>query len=148
MYLPLLAGYFLLTACAGGAAIRTEPVLQWPPLPEPATVKWVKEISSYRDAGIRKGLWARMADAVMGTNETKISRPYGIFADDDERLFIVDVDLAIVHVMDRKENSHWEIRGQESNALLTPIGITGNNAGRIYITRFRSRHCLPLQYGR
>lgn len=133
-YLAVLAGCLLLSACAGGAAIRSEQALQWPPLPRPATIKWVKEIGSYRDAGIRKGIWARMADAVIGADEARIARPYGIFVDEKERLYIVDVDLGIVHVMDRKENSYREIGGGERKVFVTPIGITGDNAGRIFIT--------------
>lgn len=131
----LLVGCLLLASCAGGmVAQRAESELQWPPLPRPAKVRWVKEISSYRDAGIDRGFWARLADTLLGAHETKIGRPYGIFADDDERLFIVDVDLAIVHLLDVKNNTYKIIGGGEPQVFLTPIGITGNNEDFVYIT--------------
>lgn len=124
----------LLTACAG-PAVRPERLIQWPAPPARPQIAWVNEISDYKDAGIRKGFWRRMVDLVAGESDQHIGRPYGIYADERGRLFIVDTYFRIVHVMDAGENSYTVIgQGERTTAFISPIAVTGDNAGNVYIT--------------
>jgi len=53
-------------------------------------VTWQKSISTYQDAGIAKGFWKKALELLTGSEENRISKPYGILADDHGRLFIAD----------------------------------------------------------
>ena len=144
----LLGMCVALTACAGGPSIREHTPgvrLQWPPLPDEAKIIWVRELSDYQDAGISKGLWNRMADWIGGARNLGIVKPYGVYMDDLDRLFIVDTGRGAVHIMDTREG-RFTLMGEEEGVFQTPIGITGDDSDNVYITDstagviFRYRH--------
>ena len=108
--------------------------LQWPPLPLPSRITWVKEISSYRDLGIAKGFWQRVVEFVAGEGDTRLGKPYGVFVDDRDRIFIVDVGFAVVHVMDRTEKQYSVIGGGKTPVFRTPIAVAEDDRNNLYIT--------------
>jgi sugar lactone lactonase YvrE len=124
----------LLTGCAGPAA-QPEVRLQWPPAPAAPQIVFVSEISDYKDAGIRMGFWRRLVDVVVGESDQRIGRPHGVYLDGRGRLFIVDSVFGVVHVMDKAGSSYTTI-GQtgEETVFKTPIAVTGDDAGNVYIT--------------
>ena len=107
--------------------------LQWPSLPAPARIQWVREISDYNDLGMSRGFWSRLSDLLVGEPDYRIVRPYGIYMDLSNRLFVVDTGRSAVHVMDTRDGK-FTIIGQEEGVLQTPIGITGDDNDTIYIT--------------
>lgn len=128
---------FLLAACSGGSAFRAvqaEGSIQWPPPPLAGKVSWVKNISNYSDAGITRSTWERVTDFVFGADESAIGRPYGVFMDGEERLFVVDVKLRRVHVMDVKGNRYEVIGKGTQNVFQIPIAVTADDNDNIYIT--------------
>lgn len=108
--------------------------IQWPPLPLTARIVWVKEIRDYQDAGISKGFWQQVADFFTGEEENRIGKPYGVYFDDRNRLFIVDVAHAMVHAMDLKENNYALIGAGSEQLFRSPVGITGDDEDNLYIT--------------
>lgn len=132
--IALLFTALTLCACAAGRTAREEQHIQWPPLPLPARIVWVKEISDYQDAGIAKGFWKRLKDLVAGESDEKIGRPYGLLVDDRERLFVVDVALAVVHVMDMREKKYTIIGEGKEAVFRTPIAIAADDDENVYIT--------------
>lgn len=136
VFLPLLLLLLLLSGCAGSAPQRKGGdyrELQWPPLPVPPRITWVKEIRDFHDVGISKGFWQRAAELLTGEPDPRIGKPYGVFVDAKERLFIADVGLAVVHVMDL-EKKKYSVIGGSNPALRTPIAVTGDDKDNIYIT--------------
>jgi hypothetical protein len=134
---PLMAVIFfcvLLAACAGPAVMPVRQI-QWPSPPARPQVVWVSEISDYKDAGIRGGIWKRLVDFVVGESDQHIGRPYGVYADEHGRLFIVDTPLGIVHVMDAGKNS-YSIIGQDTltTVFKSPIAVIGDDSDNVYIT--------------
>ena len=137
-------GFFLccsmlaaLAGCSGVVAQRrTAPnrELQWPPLPLPSRITWVKEIRDYQDLGITKGMWQRVVDFVAGAGNTRIGKPYGLFHDGQQRLFIVDVGFALVHVMDLKDKKYTVIGEGKEDVFRTPIAVTEDDRENAYIT--------------
>lgn len=107
---------------------------QWPPLPMEPRIQWVKEISDYRDVGITKGFWQRVVELVFGEDTTRIVKPYGVFCDGKERLFVVDVGASVVHVMDMKNGSYSLIGKEDKAVFQTPIAITEDEGENVYIT--------------
>ncbi|KAB0671470.1 6-bladed beta-propeller [Oryzomonas sagensis] len=122
----------LLTACATPGPPPAP--LQWPPSPAEAQVTWNQEIRDYRDAGIRKGFWRRLADFVVGESDLRLGRPYGIFVDNRGRLFIADNANGIVHFMDSQSMKYLLIGTGEPPLFKSPIAITGDDNENIYIT--------------
>jgi sugar lactone lactonase YvrE len=111
--------------------------LQWPPAPETAKVVWVKEVKNYADVGIPKTFWKRVAEFFSGAEDMRIERPYGILADEKERLFIVDVGRGVVHFLNIPDKTE-EVIG-EGKELTVPIGITEDDGDSIYITDSAAR---------
>ena len=135
------AGFFLAflllalcTACAGPAA-RPETPLNWPPAPAAPQVSFVAEIRDFKDAGIQAGFWRRVLDLVAGESDQRIGRPYGVYRDPQGRLLVVDTVYNELHVMDVPGGS-YSTAGQtgEGITLRTPIGVTGDDSGYLYIT--------------
>lgn len=126
-----------ITACATSTTFRQgapNRELQWPPLPYQTRVEWVKTIENYQDAGITKSFWKKIVEFVVGKEDMHIGKPYGVLCDDHERLFVVDVGLALVHVMDVKENTYYVIGGGDERIFRSPIGITEDDNENVYIT--------------
>ena len=124
----------LLASCAG-PEVAPDVTLQWPPLPAAPQIAFVREISDYKDAGIRTGFWRGLAEMVVGQSDQRIGRPHGVHLDERGRLCIVDTAFGVVHVMDQARSSYTTF-GQSEDAPVfeTPIGVTGDDAGNLYIT--------------
>src|SRR6266567_2261859 len=131
-------GIIILILCACAPSRTTQPVipdheLQWPALPMEPKIQWIKEIRNYQDMGLNQGFWKRVWGFIAGENATDIVKPYGIYSDDTQRLFVVDVGAGIVHLFDSATGRYSAIEG-DGIAFKTPIGITGDNNGAIFIT--------------
>jgi DNA-binding beta-propeller fold protein YncE len=124
----------LLAACAGPTAV-SDRTLQWPPPPEAPRIAWVSEISDYTEAGITKGWWRKVVDFIAGESDTHIGRPYGVYVDVHGRIFVIDTVFRSIHVMDTVADKYTVIEQPNKSAVfLGPIGITGDDAGNVYIT--------------
>lgn len=135
--LPVVVACLLLAACSAGAPFRSMPAergVQVPDLPLPAAISWVRNVHSYRDAGISKSTWKRLVDFVFGEEDTAIGRPYGVLMDDRDRLFVVDVALKRVHVMDTKENRYSVVGEGKQGRVQTPIALAADDDENVYIT--------------
>lgn len=108
--------------------------IQWPPAPLMPRIVWVKEIGDYRDAGIGKGFWQKVTELFTGEAETRIGKPYGVLFDDRERLLIVDVAHAMVHVIDLKEKRYFAIGAGKERVFRSPIAIAEDDEENLYIT--------------
>jgi len=71
---------------------------------------------------------------IAGETDTQIGRPYGIFMDNKDRLFIIDAGASLVHIMDRGEKSYTIIGKDKKQVFQTPIAITGDDNENVYIT--------------
>ena len=125
-----------LAGCAGVASRAQAPQreLLWPPLPMEPRIQWVKEIHDHHDVGISKGFWQRVVDFIAGGSDLTIGKPYGVFFDEQQRLLVVDVAFAMVHVMDLKNKSYSIIGEGEQNVFRTPIAVTEDDDENVYIT--------------
>jgi DNA-binding beta-propeller fold protein YncE len=137
-YLLLLPLLFILAACAGTDSLYlSKPAvdLEWPRQSGGGPrVAWIKNIASYQDAGIAKGFWRRALEFFSGADEEKIVRPYGVIFDGNERLFIADPGMGVVHCMDIKGGRYTVIGGKEDSPLRSPIGLAEDEAEHLYIT--------------
>jgi len=145
--------FALLFACALAAACsiggqRHHPAdfgMRWPLPAATDGIAWVGSIRTPADAGITRNWWQKLSDFITGADEAFIGRPYGVFADERNRLFIADPGLGVVHVMDRQENRYWTIGQGAGKPFQTPIAIAGDGRENLYITD--STAGLVYRYG-
>lgn len=131
-----LAPCLLLASCAAPVSgLKGTPAqnLSWPSKEHPR-VQWLASISDYKDVGIRKGVWQRALEFLMGPDPRRIVRPYGVLFDSQERLFVADPGAGVVHTMDLKEGVYQVIGDRKEQMLRSPIGLAEDKAGRLYIT--------------
>ena len=133
-FLVLVLLSALLAACSGPKVVPGRK-LQWPPPPEEPRIAWAGEISDYSEAGITKGWWRKVVDFVAGESDYHIGRPYGVYVDGHGRIFVVDTEYKSIQIMDTVADRYSAIAGpNKSSAFLSPIGITGDDAGNVYFT--------------
>jgi DNA-binding beta-propeller fold protein YncE len=135
-YRFLLICVIFLAGCAGPVSLyKAQPSvsLEWPPQNAGPKIVWIKSIAGPDNAGITKSFWKRALDLLIGEDDNRIVRPYGVLFDDKERLVIADPGGGVVHVMNIKENSYAVIGGNDSS-LRNPIGLAEDEHDLLYIT--------------
>lgn len=132
----LVSILFLLSACAvhRPAQEKGQGVLRWPPPPQPARIEWVKEIRTPEDSGVAKGFWERVSEKVSGVKTRTISKPYGVHADENGRLVVVDTDLAAVHLFDLRNNKYRLLGAEQGYRFQAPIAVSEDDRDNLYIT--------------
>jgi len=106
----------------------------WPPPPMKARISWVQAISTPADAGIRKGFWKKVVDAVFGEEQVRIVRPYGIHVDRKKRIIVADTGGRVVHFIDPASGRYELVRGPEESAFMSPIGVAEDAGEMVYVT--------------
>ena len=134
--IPLLC---LLVSCASftpeGEMERSplaKTVLSWPLASAKERIIWIKSIS-LKDTGSGGWIWRNLLHMVSGSGDTAMVRPYGILRSGNV-LYLADPGGGVVHRFDFKKGSLPAIGQQKGVTLRSPIGLTEDNMGRIYIT--------------
>lgn len=125
------------TGCAAGPSPTRLPVgagLNWPPPPGEARITWTGEISVPEDLGIGKGFWTRLVELITGEKNTRIVRPYGVYADGEGSIYVTDPGAGIVHLYDTRRGRYLRLRGTAESPLRVPIGVCGDGKGTVYVT--------------
>ena len=133
----ILAGLALLAGCAsvsdpGEDSISAEQ-LQWPPAPQAARIKYLYSISSPADVEKKRGWLGRIWEFVKGKKPDDISRPLGIHADSDGRLYVVDTQYRAVHVFDTKRSRYYRFPEKPIENFVYPVGVTADDHGNVYV---------------
>lgn len=112
----------------------------WPGPPEKPRIKYmwsVTQVSGTEEG--RRGL----ADFILGDVEGDVTdprtsnvlmRPYGVFVDSKEKLYITDPGAYRVTVIDLKTADVLNISEAKDEEFLSPIGVVADMSGRIYIS--------------
>lgn len=132
----LFAVPVLFTGCATVNAPAESAIQEifWPPAPFEPRIQWLSKIHNRQDAGIGKSFWKRVVEFVVGEEKDGISKPYGIYVDAQERLFIADTGRGVIHEFNLKDNEYFLIGNHSKRVLQAPIALTGDDAGNLYIT--------------
>jgi len=126
----------LLNGCASlnTASEHDNEEIFWPPAPFEARIRWVKSIHNRHDAGIEKGFWRKVVEFVTGKETEGISKPYGIYADAKDRLFVADAGRGVVHEFDIKGKEYSLVGHDTMRVFKAPIAIAGDDEDNLYIT--------------
>jgi len=112
---------------------RTEPV--WPPPPQSPRISYLRSISGFSDSDTKTSWLSKIIDTITGKEESTrgILRPYNIFADAG-RIYITDPGFQILHVYDMQNQKYLQIKNAGSQRFVSPIGISVDNRGEIYLS--------------
>jgi DNA-binding beta-propeller fold protein YncE len=109
--------------------------LVWPPPPWEPKIEFLYSISSPDDMQIKKGFFRRVWEFVAGESREGIIKPFGVFADDNGRLYVTDTADQSVHVFDQKERKYFVFSDTGKRQRLTyPIDVTTDKEGYIYVS--------------
>src|SRR3990172_5729250 len=139
----IMASICLLAGCSTTPSIQGQEALSspllWPPPPEPARIIYEGAIERPDDMGVKKGIFRRAVELLLGKTADRIVKPYGIAIDSNERLIVVDrqdniyvseSELNKVLVFSKKGKFLFEI----NYSLHRPTGIAINNKeGLLYV---------------
>jgi DNA-binding beta-propeller fold protein YncE len=107
--------------------------LVWPSPPETPRIKFIKAFSSLEELGIERGLFQKLSDWLFGRDVEIFIRPYGI-TKVNERIYVTDPGGQVVHVFDLAKKKYEPFHGRRREPFISPIGITLDNKGNIYIS--------------
>ena len=133
----LFAGFFLASCTGSGprpesTAVEVKPV--WPPPPAKGRIFWQQEIKDFSDYRVRQGFWQRLGQLLAGRRKVQMVKPYGVYADDQGRFFVLDSGVRRLFMLDRSVGNFRMIPEGDENQLLSPVDLTGDEQGTIYIT--------------
>lgn len=143
MFHALFLGALLLSGCAAPKAFIDSSAsgkIIWPGPPERPRIKFIWSISQLAaSTGGKRGLLDFLAGDVSGDvsdprTSNVLMRPYGLFVDARQRLYITDPGAYRVTVIDLKTSATLTIYAAGTNELQSPIGVVADAAGRIYVS--------------
>ncbi len=134
--LPVIAGT---GGCAPSRGIPLEvqeagPVLVWPKPPEEPRIRYLWSIATPKDLGITKSFLRKVVEFFAGQREDRLQQPYGIAVDSEERIYVADSALRVVHVFDPRGGRYRAIRGTKREEFRFPVGVTLDGEGRLYVS--------------
>jgi DNA-binding beta-propeller fold protein YncE len=128
----------LLAACATPAPKPKAPdfgPLVWPNPPEQAVIRWEGALFEIETLEIKR---PSFMDLVAGAEPEEppktLSKPFGVAADSNGRVFVADTALGALVMFDRKNDKveQWGMTGM--GALSKPIGVAVDRLGRVYVS--------------
>jgi DNA-binding beta-propeller fold protein YncE len=143
--LPVIAAFsalVLVTACAPSKAFIDKSAMggiYWPGPPEKPRIKFMWNISLLSSAqegrrGLADMLFGNVQDDVTDPRTSNVlMRPYGLFVDTKNRLYIADPGALRVTVIDLNTADVFHITEADKEDLISPVGVAVDPAGRIFV---------------
>ncbi len=125
--------YSILLAVLIALPAASAETLVWPQPPEKGRIKFEKSITKPEDLEIKKGFFSRIWEFFAGSEETILVKPFGIHVDEGI-VFVTDTALATLFIFDTENNKMRSIQGYKSEKFLSPIDVTTDEKGNIYVT--------------
>jgi len=109
--------------------------LAWPPPPWEPRIEFLYSITTPDDFQIKKGFFRRVWEFFAGESREGFIKPFGVFADDNGRLYVTDTADQSVHVFDPKDSKYFAIEGiDKKRRLSSPIGVAVDKDRNIYVS--------------
>ncbi len=115
-------------------------MILWPGPPEPPRIKYKWSVSMIATTVEgKRGLYDFLVGDVEGDvsdprTSNVLMRPFGVFADQKEKLYIADAGAYRVTVIDLKTSDVFNITSAKDEEFLAPVGVVADSAGRIYVS--------------
>lgn len=137
--------YCLILTAAGCTTTGSQPTvfgintenlnIVWPPPPQIPRIQYLGSIATFSDPGVQRSWFSKTLDVFFGKEEPKgtMLKPYGVFAD-AKRIYATDTGLHLLHIFDLQEKKYLQIKNAKEQKLVSPIGVTVESNGDIYLT--------------
>ncbi len=152
----LIVALISLTGCTtgGGIALDEERLappgsMVWPPPPADPRVGYVKTLKRPADLGGKRGILKSVIDLIVGPNEDRVIKPFGISVDSKGRVLIADSAFKSIHIFDIAAKKYKRINRVGGELFTTPVGVTvdlldniyvsDSTAGKVYVLNKRGR---------
>ena len=135
--IPLLLALISAQGCAFLDSAPTQvpqiaPDLVWPPPPEAPRIKFVRAIAVPSDLGISKSFWRKIWEFIVGSEDERIIKPYGIKADASGKIYVADSVARVLHVFDPERKSYAKIG--DPQRLKFPLDVAITPQGQIFLS--------------
>ncbi len=126
----------LLVSCSPQPSDTTkkfsEPMIMWPPPPEPPRIKYLMSIERPGDLGIGESFFNSLKRMFLGESRERIVKPYGVVSDEDGRIIVADPGKGMVHLFYARKGRYIQIPKDLTERLESPIGVASDGS-RIYV---------------
>ncbi len=133
LFLMFLAGVI---GCSGPRPELRQPSvdLVWPSGDETPRIRYLTSIYGPEDLQITQNAILRFWDYMVGRERSRLVAPYGVFATDADKLYIVDTFNQNIQLFDAADG-RFVVFPDEEHPMLSPINIAVNDeTGRIYVS--------------
>ncbi|MBI1865854.1 MAG: hypothetical protein HYR98_09050, partial [Nitrospirae bacterium] len=122
---------FVAAGCATAPTVEEE--LVWPVPPEAPRIRFVRSISSESDVE-KKTTGKELSRALLGPELVrKLSKPYGVAADVEGRVYVADTGWGRVLKFDPVANKLDVLGDEGKGALRKPVGVALDKNGNLYV---------------
>lgn len=124
----LVAGPIALTLVGCQTAPRPifperSPPLVWPAPPDPPRIRYLGELRGEESLGIVAHGWPALEELLAGPRpKVMFSRPVAV-AVHGERVYVADLGLGVVHLLDLEKRRYSLLRGSPTDPLRVPIDL-------------------------
>lgn len=115
----------------------------WPGPPAPARIRYLRSVSGAQDWGIKKSLFRRMIDAIVGSSNDHFVRPIGV-AEFQRVLYVADPGAQALWILDAERNQLKKVQSIGDEALLSPVAVAVQPDGSVYLADSRLQKVFLL----
>jgi DNA-binding beta-propeller fold protein YncE len=107
----------------------------WPAAPEQPRIAYAGFLRSELELGRKESIFARLKQALAGTEKSVVAlqRPYDVYTDDGDRMYVSDGSLNRVVVFDPKTKAARFLGTEGHGQLGKPMGL-GGDGRHVYVT--------------
>lgn len=122
LFLVLLAASCTTQPPGPTAQENTTSNLVWPDAPEKARIRFVRQFSKPEDLGLRESFSQKLWDALAGSDDRYMTRPYAI-AVTDKRVAVADPGTGVIHLFETERKTYRQLKSAGDYSFVSPIGV-------------------------
>lgn len=150
MILLTLSSLLVAVSLAGCATEKKKEAvnISWPLPPDPPRVRYIRSIVDAKEVLPPKGFFKRAVSFLFGEEiSPRLIRPYGLFVENQEKIWVTDMELQVVHLFDYSEKKYRQIFKLSAERLRSPVGIAVDAEKMTYVTDSELRRVFQFGSG-
>jgi DNA-binding beta-propeller fold protein YncE len=125
-------------APASAQTVARPVTLIWPLPPDPPRVRWLAEytdLARVRNPAVKKGGWFdRLTGKKTPDEKLELRKPYGVTTDSRHRIYIADIQLNAVIVIDPAARTVERRQGDGRAPMAMPAGVAVDSEDRLFVS--------------
>ncbi len=111
----------------------TDKLIVWPSPPQKARIQYTGSLTKTTDIGIKKGFFSKVFNFVLGEDEKRLVKPFGIDVT-DEKIIVTDTAQKALYIFDKKNNRLKIVDSFNNIIFSSPIDVATDERGYIYVS--------------